>query len=295
MRLSDYLRHPARVRRKAQWWLIRAGPQRDVTVDSYNGRLTFDSRDRLTGKYLMVRGGYEQAFIERSLGLLEREGWIRRGGTVVDVGAHIGMISIALVRHRWFDRAVAIEPAPDNLRLLERNVAQNGLRASITIAPLAISSAAGSAELELAPDNFGDHRLRHSRAAGAFGEEHRRTVPTVVRTLDGALDELGVDRSEVRLVWVDIQGGEGHLLEGAAETFANGAPLVTEFWPYGIVRSGATRESFGAAARRLFSYCYVIHGDRIEGMAVSELGSLFDRYRGPKDLCNLLLVGERKG
>src|SRR5690606_28181256 len=129
MKLGKYLRDPGRLARKLRWRRLYGGEPRDVTVDSYNGVLTFHSRDKLIGKYLYVDRAYERRYIESALGILERDGYLpslgRGDGVLLDIGANIGMICIALLGQRRFARAVAVEPSPGNLRLLEHNVAQN--------------------------------------------------------------------------------------------------------------------------------------------------------------------------
>jgi hypothetical protein len=45
MKLGKYLRDPGRLARKLRWRRLYEGEPRDITVDSYNGTLTFDSRD----------------------------------------------------------------------------------------------------------------------------------------------------------------------------------------------------------------------------------------------------------
>ncbi|HET7620399.1 MAG TPA: hypothetical protein VFK39_00725 [Gemmatimonadaceae bacterium] len=49
MKLGKYLRDPGRIARKLRWRMLYNGEPRDVTVESYNGILTFDSRDKLIG------------------------------------------------------------------------------------------------------------------------------------------------------------------------------------------------------------------------------------------------------
>ncbi|MBI2374133.1 MAG: FkbM family methyltransferase [Deltaproteobacteria bacterium] len=49
-----------------------------------------------------------------------------RGGTIVDVGANIGLFTLDVIRRTSGDcRVVAIEPIPEILRYLERNVSQH--------------------------------------------------------------------------------------------------------------------------------------------------------------------------
>jgi FkbM family methyltransferase len=300
MRLGKYLRNPALIVKKLRWQMLYAGPRRDVTVDSYNGRLTFDSRDKLIGKYLYIHRAYERRYIEGALDLLEREGYVARdgrrdgtgGGTLLDVGANIGMICIALLKHGWFERAVAFEPAPENLRRLEHNVAQNGYANRIIRLPYALSSANGTRELELSEFNSGDNRIRHASAPGAWHEDRRQVAQVQVRTLDDALAEAGVDARDVRLAWVDIQGHEGWFLQGARATLGRGVPVVSEFWPYGILRSGMTRDDYGRVVADLFTHVYHLHDEGAEKLSIEKIDTLFDRYRAPKAMCEVIFVRE---
>src|SRR5438093_8415745 len=112
-----------------KWWLVYLAPQRDVTVDTFNGLLSFDSKDWLIGKYLYVSRSYEAKAIQDTIMLLRKEGYLSEAtpGAVLDIGANIGMISIALLKHGYFRRAIAFEPAPTSYRLLVQNIHQNGL------------------------------------------------------------------------------------------------------------------------------------------------------------------------
>ena len=298
MKLAKYLRDPGRIARKLRWRMLYSGEPRDVTVESYNGRLTFDSRDKLIGKYLYIDRAYERRYIECALGALERDGYLSASadgeGILLDVGANIGMICIALLEQHRFARAVAVEPSPRNLRLLEHNVAQNGLQDRVLRLPFALSSADGELELELSEYNSGDNRIRRDGSSGAWGEEHREVVKVPVRTLDGLLAEHGVDARAVRLAWVDIQGHEGYFLDGARATLAHGAPVVSEFWPYGILRSGMTRSDYRRTVGEIFTHFYHLHGAGAEKLPISLVDALFDAYAAPKQMCEVIFVNDEK-
>jgi FkbM family methyltransferase len=296
MKLGKYLRDPGLLARKLRWRRLYEGEPRDITVDSYNGTLTFDSRDKLIGKYLYVDRAYERRYIESALGVLERDGYLPSGersdGVMLDVGANIGMICIALLRQRRFARALAVEPSPKNLRLLEHNVAQNGLGDKVTIVPCALSSEGGELELELSEYNSGDNRIRHDASSGAWREERREVVRVPVRTLDEVLAGEGVEPRDVRLAWVDIQGHEGYFLRGAGATLAGGAPVVSEFWPYGILRSGMSRTEYVDTAGRLFTHFYHVHDGAAEKLPIAQLDALFDVYAAPREMCEVILVND---
>ena len=297
MKLGKYLRDPGRIARKLRWRQLYTGAPRDVTVESYNGVLTFHSRDKLIGKYLYVDRAYERRYIESALGVLERGGYpVANGdgdGILLDVGANIGMICIALLQQQRFARAIAVEPSPRNLRLLQHNVVQNGLSDRITILPCALSSAEGELELELSDYNSGDNRIRHDASSGTWREEQRAVVKVPVRTLDEVLAERGVNPREVRLAWVDIQGHEGFFLDGARATLAAGVPVVSEFWPYGILRSGMTRSEYGTIVSEIFTHFFHLHASGAEKLPIEKIDALFDAYAAPKEMCEVIFVNDR--
>lgn len=284
--------------RKLAWWAIYLGPRRDVTVDTANGLLTFDSKDWLIGKYLYVRRSHEASEMQRAIQFLRDEGYLAESGsrnTVLNVGANIGMSAIGLLKQGYFERAIVFEPAPNTYRLLAHNIKQNGLQHRIQHFPFALSSVDGELELELSHDNSGDHRIRQTTSRGFFGEEKRRTIRVPVRTLDHLLSENPALRDErVELVWVDIQGHEGKFFQGARDFLSQGIPVVSEFWPYGIERSGMSREEFGEILSRMFAHFCVIASDPLRKTPISEADSLFEMYRGPREMCSMVLLPKRQ-
>ena len=51
-------------------------------------------------------------------------------------------------------------------------------------------------------------------------------------------DLVHVEPNEIGLAWIDTQGHEGHVLSGASRLIQANVPIVIEFWPYGLKRSG---------------------------------------------------------
>jgi len=180
--------------------------------------------------------------------------------------------------------------------LLEHNVAQNGLADRIVRQPIALSSSDGEMELELSDYNSGDNRLRapNGASAGVWHEDRRATVRVPVRRLDDVLAEHPADASDVRLIWLDIQGHEGQFFEGARDTIGRGIPVVSEFWPYGILRSGMTRTAYLRTVCDLFTHVYVLAGERIDRTPVASIDALFDACAAPKAMREVVFVRERR-
>ena len=279
--------------RLMRWWFIHMGPQRDVTIQTENGVLTVSSNDWLIGKHLYVRRGYEVNEMRTAVRLLRENRCLGEPGqgTVIDIGANIGTVCIGFLKHGDFKRAIAFEPTPESFRLLLHNIAQNGFSDRIKAFPLALSSRAGEMQLELSPNNSGDNRIRGATGPGDFREEKRRIINVAIDTLDHFLD--GIDDlcdQQSTLVWLDIQGHEGHFFSGARRLLSRRIPVVSEFWPYAISRSGISRVQFNRIVSDLFTNFYVLGGDRHEKRPVSQLDALFDVYGGPKQMCLLALV-----
>jgi FkbM family methyltransferase len=283
--------------RRLCWGVIYLGPRRDITIDTFNGRLTFDSKDWLIGKYLYVKRSHEAGLMERVFQLLRSEGYLGESPfkkSLLNVGANIGMTAVGLVKQGRFDRAIAFEPTPDSYRLLVHNVNQNGLSGRIQSFPFALSSQNGELELEISRDNSGDNRIRKIQAPGFFAEEKRRTVKIPAKTLDGFFAEHpAVAEDPIGLIWVDIQGHEGHFFRGARQFLSRGIPTVIEFWPYGIRRSGISEQEFCEILSELFSRFYVFGTEPEQESPIGNASSLFKRYAGPREMCTVVLLPDR--
>lgn len=281
--------------RLLKWKFIHSIPRHDVTVDTANGLLTCDSKDWLIGKYLYVYRSYEAEFIRATVDFLMKEGYLPREkkGIVLDVGANLGMICIALLKQNYFQRAIAFEPGPNNFRLLVKNVEQNGLKNRIDCFPYALSAAAGEAELELSPENSGDNNLRSLNGYRAFDEHRRLTVTVPVKMLDQVYKEIpALQREKPLLIWLDIQGHEGYFFQGARQLLSHGMPVVSEFWPYGIKRSGMALSDYYQIVLETFTSFYYFHKGQYEKRPITEINELFETYSAPGEFGHVILIND---
>jgi len=279
--------------------MVRGGPGRTpriLTVPTANGLLSFSNMDLHNAKTLFVYRAWELDLITRSMAYLKQEGLVGKPGrdVLVDVGANLGMICIAMLKLGHFREAIAIEPDPRNFALLKRNIEQNGLEGRIRALPFAVSDDSADVEFELSETNFGDHRVRARRAPGAaqLGEERRAVVSVPARPLDELLRQAGADLGSIGLVWIDIQGHEGQLFRGARDTLSHGAPLLTEFWPYGIRRSGLDRDTYAEIVRSRFAGFVIVDAatGRTEARDADAIAALFDAYPRPEQNLELIFL-----
>jgi len=90
---------------------------------------------------LFVQNAKRSEFVclERACAILRDAGRLTGPAAIVDVGAHIGTTTIPALTRHGFARAVAVEPDPDNIRLLRVNVALNRLHERVTVIQAAVS------------------------------------------------------------------------------------------------------------------------------------------------------------
>jgi FkbM family methyltransferase len=178
-------------------------------------RLKLDLRESLQRDFLF--GLYDQ----HELRLLRR--LLAGGRDFVDVGAHVGMYSVAAaLRLAERGRVLAFEPNPAARAQLEDNLALNGCR-NATVSPQAVSDVVGEALLHV-PQT--DDPSFSSLAAGRFAEGEPVSVETT--TLDAEVEALGLTPA---LIKIDVEGGELAVLAGTARTLDARPALLIEVGP----------------------------------------------------------------
>lgn len=173
---------------------------------------------------------------------------------LVEIGANIGTICIPAIKRNYFQRAIAIEPDPQNYSLLLANIAINDLGAKITTHNIALGEKDDEILFfELSENNYGDHRIRKYSKEGFLGESKRKVIEIKSTTLDKIISEL--DPTEV-LIWLDVQGFEGYVLYGSSNALSKKPPICLEFWPYGMERSGCYLHLKDALINNGYSFFY---------------------------------------
>lgn len=220
------------IRRTAYRAIGRISPA--VAVSKNDSMYFLPTRDGLLGEPTFVQGGFEQLALAAAVRLA---GPIS-GKVFVDVGANIGTTTIPAVTMYGASRALALEPADLNVRYLRCNLIFNDLEAVVTVVKAAASSEPGTSVLEHNPGSIGDYSLRPAgERRGSRGEAQWPTEPVCVTTVDAAATANDVKPARVGMLWVDTQGHDPAVLEGA-KSFFGSVPIVVEYWPYGLRRQG---------------------------------------------------------
>ncbi len=174
--------------------------------------------DSLIGNLVKTRGEYEA----RVLPLFVES--IPQGGTVLDVGANIGIYTLSAARKVGVDgRVFAVEPVAKNVQSLCAGVVGNGFR-NVSILPVAASAQAGVVPM-----------LRHANSSNGIVDVHADPALADAFAPSQQIDFLlnGLDRLDV--IKVDIEGHEPVVWPSLDALVRKHRPLVfTEFNPTAI-------------------------------------------------------------
>ena len=250
---------------------------RPVGVDTDVGYLLFPAHDRLFVPILREQGCWER---EESAVLRSH---LRPGMTFVDVGAHVGYMTVLAARVVGPDgRGWAFEPAPGNAELLRGNLRRNGID-NVEVVEAAAWDTAGLVELSLSPWNSGDNR------AYAVPEMERVGVRAV------RVDDVLPPGAHVDVVKMDTQGTDHRAVRGMAATLARSrSVLLVEFWPAAITEQG---EDPAGVVRQYLELGYDVRvlGDGEDGSAPAPEAVVSAAEASRDGYCTLLLRPPARG
>jgi len=168
------------------------------------------------GRCLWVAGCFEP----NELALLAR--LVRSGDTVVDVGANVGLYTLAAARLVGGEgRVIAIEPSSRERAALEHNVRLNNL-AGVTIDGRALGSRAGTVVLRLAEARHGgQNTLGEPVYEGVHLSGSEEVAMT---TLDDLVEETGL--GAISVVKIDVEGAEHEVLLGGRRCLDRFRPVI---------------------------------------------------------------------
>jgi FkbM family methyltransferase len=170
----------------------------------------------LVGRSILVRREWESD----TWALLDRH--LPRGGTLVDIGAHIGYFSLKGANKVGPEgRIIAIEPHPITSTFLRENVALNAAN-QVSIHQIACSDREGVLDFfSGASRNIGTASLSSENSV-----LYSRAVPHKYRVKSRPLDDViaEVAPKRVDVIKADVEGAEMLVLRGAVRTIQHYKP-----------------------------------------------------------------------
>lgn len=212
------------------WDLLRPGYNLAVTLTAPRGvERVMNGVDsiRLHPKCRGITETYEPEVWEK---LMEE---VRPGDTVADVGANIGLYTIALAqRVGSAGRVVAFEPDLANVALLRRNLALNPIGTKVEVIEAAVSNEEGEIPFEM----------------GGEVQSHVSTRPNsrakLVRSV--TLDKV-FENKPLGLLKIDVEGFEEKVLQGGTRLLKDPSrkprKIFVEMHPFAWAPLGTTSKS----------------------------------------------------
>jgi FkbM family methyltransferase len=192
----------------------------DISIPfATGGRVHLSTKDRMISTIVINTGGFGQPEIANFVNRLSKLGFNPADVLFVNVGANIGMTS----RHAYdagIRKILAIEPDPENFRLLNLNL--NALPgASVQMLQIAAGENSGQATLHLDPNNLGAHSLL-SRS-----QSTKETITVSVEPLSALLKT-----ADAFVLFVDAEGFEPQIIRGAGDALTRSClAVVLEITP----------------------------------------------------------------
>ena len=213
-----------------------------VAVDTGGARYFVSTSDEAVGLGIFAHGSHERQQLDAVAAVLAAwNGEVDplRGKRFLDIGANIGTSVVEAMVSHGCSGGWALEPHPGNFKLLRHNLLENGFDGKVEALEMAVSEADGTATLEVAKVNMGDHRVRVGDVGGGrMAEGERETIDVPMRSLDSLVGDGTVSMADVALAWIDTQGHEAQVMAGARCLVEARVPAYIEYWPYALERAG---------------------------------------------------------
>ena len=171
--------------------------------------------------YIRFRPGqYEAEITYLSKNLIEKT------DIVLDIGANVGLHTVAFAREASQGHVYAFEPTTEMTERLSANVSLNGIK-NVTIVPCALGAA--EEELEMFINTSGAGLEGTSTITGTHNVDRNplnyetRKVP--VRRLDYLVEQLGI-KGRIGFIKIDTEGYETWVIEGGLNTIRAHRPTM---------------------------------------------------------------------
>ncbi len=201
-------------------------PKRIMPVHVNGLTLWVDPRDTTGVAPPLLQYGEYEPFITSIFSRI-----VKKGMTVIDVGANIGYFSVLAAKLVGpAGKVYAFEPEPHNFALLSKNIAFNKFPNCIPVNK-ALSDKNGTTQLYLDACNWGAHSLAAQNVDGK----------KAVRIQTVRLDDFLRNMRNVDVIKIDAQGAEGLILKGMRDVIAKNKHLkiIMEFWPFALRNMGS--------------------------------------------------------
>lgn len=149
-------------------------------------------------------------------------------GTVLDIGANIGVMSVYLKRTNPSWNVIAIEPIPIHVNVMRRVFNKFSLT-QIQIIETAVGDLDGKIQMQLPiQDGVVKHGLAHIKGHQA-SDENGQAYEVTIQRIDALITSQSI--SQIIGIKIDVENYELEVLKGAIQTIKKYQPiLMIEMW-----------------------------------------------------------------
>lgn len=194
-----------------------------MTVDCGDHIMSFSPNEYI-GRKIFRKGHFDRDHVERLLAILQTEGQMREGSTLLELGGNIGTQTVYFGLTKAFSTIVTVEPDPRNFKLLQVNVEQNHLSDIVRT----VNCAAGDGEGEI---EFFIDLKNHGKSSAIRQSANQKQIAVPVKPVSQILKDVHVDPEEIGLIWMDIEGYEPVACRSMEMLLRRRVPLYMEFSP----------------------------------------------------------------
>jgi FkbM family methyltransferase len=223
---------------------------------------------------LAKEGNYEPLTTE----VIKKE--VKRGNTILDIGANIGYFTLIFARLVGKEGKVfAFEPETNNFTFLKKNIRRKRLQ-NVTLIQKAVSNETGKARLYLCAYNVGNRMICNSGEGRMYIE-----VETV------RLDEYFKNYGNIDFIKMDIQGAEWIALEGMLNLLRKNKNLkiIIEFTPDNLKKFGVEPQEL---PKLLLEHGFKLYdiNEHLKSVTPTNIDKLLKMYPKEYEFTNLLCL-----
>lgn len=160
------------------------------------------------------------------------------GGTVIDVGANMGSLTIAAAVYVGEKgKVLSFEPSPKFANITTQNVSLNQFSDRVSVHPVALGADTGTVYLN---ESSADDTTNYIATGGT-------------KVKQATLDSFTAELSSIDFLKIDVEGYELEVLKGATVTLDKTKVLYIEFIPTQLERAGAKPEDVLRILREHFA------------------------------------------
>lgn len=226
------------------------------TVETTDGFSISVPPNDAVGRHIYLTGKFDRSIVEVLVAFSDP------GDTLLDIGANLGYVSACFLKNVADSTAIAVEPQPFIVDLLQKNLGQFGNRQRVF--PIALSDQDAEAWFYVDPQNKGKSRLVSPAFEGA------RQIET--RSTQRFLKELNVGKLD--LLKIDVEGHEETILRAGRDQLKFLQPKIILFEG----NQGPTGPSGGTVGLLLDDIGYTVYGlrKRLFNLSLEPLSSKND-------------------